>query len=156
MVRKSSSTENSDDAAEGFIGPASLTLFLVPSLVWLGGALLVLVSWLAGADERSVGALLAIGFVCLTASLVGQAPIATIGRGASERLPVAMLASIAFRGGSTVLGVVILVKLGFLDGPIAALGCGLWYAFMLAADVWAVSKHLAVNFPASNQTPGRA
>lgn len=155
MIRTTNNSGNGD-ATQAFIGPASLTLFLVPSLVWLGGVLLILAAWFAGVDERLVGSLLAIGFVCLTASLVGQAPVATVGRGAIDHLPVAMFASIAFRGGCTLVGVLVLVNIGFLDGPVAAVGCGLWYAFMLTADVWAVSRHLAVNFTASNQTPGRA
>lgn len=139
----------------GAIGPTNLRLFVVPAVVWCGGVVMVLFSWLAGISDQSVVSLLAIGFVCFTASLVGQAPIVIVGRGESERLPAAMLCSIVFRAGSTLAGVIALVKFGVLDGSVAALGCGLWYALLLTADVWVTSKHVAMHFPASKQTPER-
>lgn len=156
MLRSTNSQERTTAHGDGSIGPASLHLFLVPLKVWCAGVLLVMFAWLCGIEERSVASLLAIGFVCLTASLVGQSPLAMVGRGEADKLPLAMFASIALRAGSTVIGLIALVKIGLLAGPAGATGCGLWYALMLAADVWVASRHVAVNFPASNRSPERA
>jgi hypothetical protein len=156
MIRVSEAPGKLDIESSGVFSPIGLKLFVVPCLAWLLVSSLGLALWGSGVDELAVLSFIAIGFVCLASSLVGQAPVATVRAGAVEQLPGAMLASIVIRGGSTLAGVLVLIKLGMLNGPVAAVACGLWYAVMLAADVWAVSQYVAVMFPASRQTSGRA
>jgi hypothetical protein len=128
----------------------------VPTLVWLSAAAVIGVAWSIGLDERVAASCMAVGLVCLAGSILGQTPIAVIGREGAEQLPVSMLASILFRGGTTVIGVVALIRLQLLDGATAAVCCGLWYLLMLAADVWVITHHVAVNFPVSTRSPERA
>lgn len=156
MIRVSEDPGKLDIGGGTLFSSGGMKLFIMPCLAWLFTSSLCLALWGSGVDELAVLSFITIGFVCLASSLVGQAPVAAVKPGAAHQLPAAMLASIVIRGGSTLLGVLVLIKLGMLNGPVAAIACGLWYAVMLTADVWAVSRYLAVMFPASRQIPGRA
>lgn len=130
-------------------------LFIVPAIVWLVGVAFVSVGWVMGIGESLAASLLAIGFVCLAASLISQWPIAAIKIHDREKVAMAVMLAMAMRGGIALMGMVALFKLGILDPPGAGAGCGFWYMLMLFADVWVVSRHIGVIFFESSQSAKR-
>jgi hypothetical protein len=127
-------------------------LFIVPTIVWLAGVAIVFLVWALGMSESLAASLLAIGFVCLAASLIGQWPIVAIRNRDRDKVAAAVLVSMAIRSGTALLGMAALFKLGILAPPGASAGCGFWYSLMLFVDVWVVSRHIGVIFFESSQS----
>ncbi len=93
-------------------------------------------SWPITVDFVSLGLLIAV------ATMLSNFPLALLTEGDLAKLPASLLFSLALRGGLTVSGILLLVKLEWISKDVALGATLVWYVGLLVIELTATVRHL--------------
>lgn len=121
----------------------SVALLFLPVAVWLVGSGIAvfvasfdLLSWSIAVDFVSVGLLIA------SATMLSNFPLALLTEDDLAKLPTALLFSLVLRGGLTVAGILLLVKLEWISKEVALGATLVWYVGLLVIELTAIVRHV--------------